>query len=94
MEFAVIPGNHDCFLSEEKEELRRVIVTAAEKLPSAERPDRGICSDLLSAQDSFFKFSAAFGAAPTEWDSKLCSHRMITLCGKVIWTKPLARQVL
>jgi hypothetical protein len=84
VEMVFIPGNHDCFLPEEKDELRSVVVSAAEKLPSSVHPDPGITTDLLSAQDDFWKFSNKFGPTPSDWKDRLCSFRTYDLCGRTV----------
>lgn len=82
--FVAIPGNHDCFLPKEKLELRSVVVAAAEKMDPLSAPDEGISLDLLSAQDNFFNFVTALDAPASHWKEKLCSHRKLSLSGKII----------
>ena len=82
--FLVIPGNHDCLLPTEKIELRKVVAAAAAQLAPGAPPDPGISTDLLAAQEGFFKFVPALAQAPTTWQDKLCSHQSFSFCGKVI----------
>jgi len=84
LEFLVIPGNHDCFLPNEKVELRKVVVSAASHFDPDAPPDPGISTDLLSAQDEFFAFVPSLSQPPMTWKDKLCCHRSFSCGGKEI----------
>jgi predicted phosphodiesterase len=55
--FIAVPGNHDCMLPREEEEVREILINALRPRLEAAKPDESILKPLLDCQDAYRKFA-------------------------------------
>ena len=75
VEYVIVPGNHDCFFSEDQKQLRLALIESCLKNDSS--LDIAISDNLLQAQTNFWKF---YSQLTKQEDTPFISHEIVHKC--------------